>query len=69
MLEFSALMDEAKTMLMLGKYNDNVVNLHGLCINSLDGLSLRNVREQKGNLEKLISIIKKTESVLFLKDF
>ena len=36
-------MDEAKTMLTVGKYNENIVNLQGICIDMPDGRSLKNV--------------------------
>ena len=38
-----ALMDEAKTMNTVGKYNDNIVNLQGVCFDKPDGCKLKNV--------------------------
>ena len=36
-------MDEAKTMNTVGKYNDNIVNLQGVCFDKPDGCKLKNV--------------------------
>ena len=38
-----ALIDEAKSMNAVGKYNENIVNLQGVCFDKLDGRNLRNV--------------------------
>ena len=37
-------MDEAKSMLTVGKYNENIVNLQGVCFDMPDGCNLENVR-------------------------
>ena len=37
-------MEEAKSMLTVGKYNENIVNLQGVCFDTSDGRNLRNVR-------------------------
>ena len=37
-------MDEAKSMYTVGKYNDNIVNLQGVCFDMPDGRNLENVR-------------------------
>ena len=37
-------MEEAKSMLTVGKYNENIVNLQGVCIDMPDGRNLENVR-------------------------
>ena len=37
-------MDEAKAMLTVGKYNENIVNLQGVCFDMPDGRNLENVR-------------------------
>ena len=44
LIDVDALMDEAKTMKTLGKYNDNIVNLQGVCFDMPDGHNLKNVR-------------------------
>ena len=36
-------MDEAKSMYTVGKYNENIVNLQGICIDMPDGRNLKNV--------------------------
>ena len=36
-------MDEAKSMNTVGKYNENIVNLQGVCFDKPDGRNLRNV--------------------------
>ena len=43
LIDVDALMDEAKTMKTLGKYNDNIVNLQGVCFDMPDGHNLKNV--------------------------
>ena len=40
--EISLLLDEAKTMIKVGSYHDNIVNLQGICVNVEDG-SIRRV--------------------------
>ena len=42
-LDVVALMDEAKTMNTVGKYNDNIVNLQGVCFDKPEGCKLKNV--------------------------
>ena len=42
-VDVEALMDEAKTMKSLGKYNDNIVNLQGVCFDMPNGRRLKNV--------------------------
>ena len=37
-------MDEAKSMITVGKYNENIVNLQGVCFDKPDGRNLENVR-------------------------
>ena len=37
-------MDEAKSMITVGKYNENIVNLQGVCFDMPDGRNLENVR-------------------------
>ena len=37
-------MEEAKSMLTVGKYNENIVNLQGVCFDMPDGCNLENVR-------------------------
>ena len=37
-------MDEAKSMITVGKYNENIVNLQGVCFDMPDGCNLENVR-------------------------
>ena len=37
-------MEEAKSMLTVGKYNENIVNLQGVCFDMPDGRNLENVR-------------------------
>ena len=41
--DVEALMDEAKSMNTVGKYNENIVNLQGVCFDWSDGCNLRNV--------------------------
>ena len=36
-------MDEAKSMITVGKYNENIVNLQGVCFDKPYGRNLRNV--------------------------
>ena len=36
-------MDEAKSMITVGKYNENIVNLQGVCFDMPDGRNLENV--------------------------
>ena len=41
--DVKALMDEAKSMYTVGKYNENIVNLQGVCFDMPDGRNLKNV--------------------------
>ena len=41
--DLEALIDEAKSMNAVGKYNENIVNLQGVCFDKPDGRNLRNV--------------------------
>ena len=43
-IDIEALMDEAKSMITVGKYNENIVNLQGVCFDMPDGRNLENVR-------------------------
>jgi len=40
--DVEALIDEAKSMNAVGKYNENIVNLQGVCFDKPDGRNLRN---------------------------
>ena len=40
-------MNEGKTMNTVGKYNDNIVNLQGVCFDMPDGRILKNVYFQR----------------------
>ena len=42
-IDVVALLDEGKTMNTVGKYNDNIVNLQGVCFDREDGWNLKNV--------------------------